>query len=134
MHCEKEERKELLRFIQWRKPELEAAFRYDQLATISRTGSGLSNLVAEITGGKAASQLKPELYLCVDNLTRKDHYTQLISKSASDLGRALAALDILAAVSGSYQQDFYHAMESAYNTSYNQLKELCYQHGYREGE
>lgn len=133
MQCNEKERESLLRFIR-NKPELEAAFRYDQLAALSSAVSVLSDAVAEITQGVADGKLLPGKYRNVDKLTTQEHRTGLISDAAASLGRALAALDALAAVSGAYPRDFRHSAEFAYETRYDRLKALCFRFGYREGE
>lgn len=133
MQCNEKEHDELLRFVRY-KPELEAAFRYDQLAALHSAVSVLSDAAAEITQSIADGKLLPNKHRNVDKLTTQDHRTGMIENAAGSLGRALAALEVLAVVSGAYQRDLRHSAEFAYEMRYDRLKALCYKNGYREEE
>lgn len=131
MQCNETERKALLTFIQ-NTPECHTALIFEQIATLSRASATLAKAVATIAQGFADSKLRPNRYLAIDSITRRDFRTEVYRQAASAFGDVLAALEVLSALSDALPQDFRHSAETAYHLRYNDLKTLCYLHGYRE--
>lgn len=49
---------------------------------------------------------------------------------ASALGRALAALEVLSALSDAFQREYLSSVEISQGIYYNELEKLCLKHGY----
>jgi len=124
-----ENQKALLEYVK-NVPEWQSALIYEQLASLNRAASALTNTSSYLEHGFANSKLRPDQYYRWDAATRRDWRTGPISSAASALGSALAALELLAALADAYQQDFQHAAEYAHNMHYNELEKLCIRHGY----
>lgn len=128
-----EQQKEVLHYAA-NIPEWQTALIYEQLAVLNRSASALSQAVAQLEQGFADSVLRPDRYYVADRDFRKDCNTGLFQDTASSLSRALAALELLAALSDSHQQDLRHSVSASCDFYYNDLKKLCLRHGYTEGK
>lgn len=112
-------------------PEWQTALICQQLAALNKAAAVLTKTSAHTEYGFAESKLRPDRYGSVDALTRKDRNTDVLSQAASALGNAQAALEILSALSNTFQRDFSSSVAFARECSYRQLEELCTRHGYR---
>lgn len=126
-----EKQKSLLTYIK-NVPEWQSALIYEQLASLNRAASALTNASSYLEHGFANSKLRPDQYYRWDAATRRDWRTGPISNAASAMGDALAALELLAALANAYQQDFQHSVEYSHGMHYNELENLCIKHGYQE--
>ena len=126
-----EKQKSLLAYIK-NVPEWQSALIYEQLASLNKAASALTNASSYLEHGFANSKLRPDQYYRWDAATRRDWRTGPISNAASAMGDALAALELLAALADAYQQDFQHAVEYTHDMHYNELEKLCIKHGYQE--
>ena len=126
-----EKQKSLLAYIK-NVPEWQSALIYEQLASLNRAASALTNASSYLEHGFANSKLRPDQYYRWDAATRRDWRTGPISNAASAMGDALAALELLAALANAYQQDFQHSVEYSHGMHYNELENLCIKHGYQE--
>lgn len=113
-------------------PEWQSALIYEQLASLNKAASALTNASSYLEHGFANSKLRPDQYYRWDAATRRDWRTGPISNAASAMGDALAALELLAALADAYQQDFQHAVEYTHGMHYDELEKLCIKHGYQE--
>lgn len=126
-----EKQKSLLVYIK-NVPEWQSALIYEQLTSLNKAASALTNASSYLEHGFANSKLRPDQYYRWDAATRRDWRTGPISNAASAMGDALAALELLAALADAYQQDFQHAVEYTHDMHYNELEKLCIKHGYQE--
>ncbi len=126
-----EKQKSLLTYIK-NVPEWQSALIYEQLASLNRAASALTNASSYLEHGFANSKLRPDQYYRWDAATRRDWRTGPISNAASAMGDALAALELLAALANAYQQDFQHSVEYSHGMHYDELEKLCIKHGYQE--
>lgn len=126
-----EKQKSLLAYIK-NVPEWQSALIYEQLASLNRAASALTNASSYLEHGFANSKLRPDQYYRWDAATRRDWRTGPISNAASAMGDALAALELLAALANAYQQDFQHSVEYSHGMHYDELEKLCIKHGYQE--
>lgn len=126
-----EKQKSLLAYIK-NVPEWQSALIYEQLASLNRAASALTNASSYLEHGFANSKLRPDQYYRWDAATRRDWRTGPISNAASAMGDALAALELLAALADAYQQDFQHSVEYSHGMHYDELEKLCIKHGYQE--
>ena len=76
--------------------------------------------------------LRPDRYYVQDRIYRKDQNTDLLQNTASTIGQALAALEVLAVLSDTFQQDLQHSAQFAHGLYYNELEKLCTKHGYTQ--
>lgn len=126
-----EKQKSLLAYIK-NVPEWQSALIYEQLASLNKAASALTNASSYLEHGFANSKLRPDQYYRWDAATRRDWRTGPISNAASAMGDALAALELLAALADAYQQDFQHSVEYSHGMHYDELEKLCIKHGYQE--
>ena len=54
----------------------------------------------------------------------------VLDSIASALGRALAALEVLSALSDAFQREYLSSVEISQGIYYNELEKLCLRHGY----
>ena len=59
-----------------------------------------------------------------------DCNTGVLDSIASALGRALAALEVLSALSDAFQREYLSSVEISQGIYYNELEKLCLRHGY----
>lgn len=133
MHCNESERSALLKYAK-NIPEYRTALLDLALGDLSDAAKKISWAVSDIASDFADSVIDPKHFHRIDRMTRRDWRSESISRAASACGCALAALDLLAALSDAHQQNFWHCAEHSYQMHYNKLKEICYLHGYREEE
>lgn len=112
-------------------PEWHRALLYEQFAALTDSASSLSMVVCRLAQGFADSKLRPRLYIrrapyCMDRTTEQLH------SAAASLGRALAALEMLAVLSDALQQDLQHTVQFAHDLHYRELETLCTDHGTKE--
>lgn len=131
MHCNESERSALLKYAK-NIPEYRTALLYLMLGDLSDAAKKISWAVSDIASDFADSVIDPKHFHRIDRMTRLDWRSESISRAASACGCALAAFDLLAALSDTYQQNFWHCAEHSYQMRCNKLKEICYLHGYRE--
>ena len=125
------ERKALLDFVR-NKPEWHSALIYQQLGTLNKTAATLSKMSAYLEQGFAESKLRPDRYFQLDRMTRKDALTGALLETATALGEALAALELITVLSDAHPQDFRYMAEYSCDLKYKHLGELCTRHKYKE--
>lgn len=125
--------KALLDFVR-NKPEWHSALIYQQLAILNKTAATLSKTSAYLEQGFALSKLRPDRYFQLDPMTRREALTGALLESATALGEALSALEVITALSDAHPQDFRHMAEYSCNLRYEHLYELCVRHGYKYKE
>ena len=103
-------------------PEWQSAMIYEQLAALNTSASKLAAATAYLEQGFADGKLRPGRYYVQDCSFR----------TASALGQALAALEVLAVLSDTFQQDLQHSAQFAHGLYYNELEKLCTKHGYTQ--
>lgn len=82
------------------------------------------------TGAGLYGKLRPDRYYCSDRVFRRDCNTGVLDSIASALGRALAALEVLSALSDAFQREYLSSVEISQGIYYNELEKLCLKHGY----
>ena len=113
-------------------PEWQSAMIYEQLAVLNTSASRLAAATAYLEQGFADGKLRPDRYYVQDRIYRKDQNTDLLQNTASTIGQALAALEVLAVLSDTFQQDLQHSAQFAHGLYYNELETLCTKHGYTQ--
>ena len=126
-----ETQKSLLGYVR-NVPEWQSAMIYEQLAALNTSASKLAAATAYLEQGFADGKLRPGRYYVQDCSFRKDQNTDLLQNTASALGQALAALEVLAVLSDTFQQDLQHSAQFAHGLYYNELEKLCTKHGYTQ--
>ena len=124
-------RKALLTYIQ-SVPEWQTALINEQLAVLNRSAATLEKTNAQIIQGFVDSKLHPDKYFSIDRLSRRDWLTGNLMQCSTALGEAMAALELITALSDAHPQDFQHMAEYSCNLRYERLYELCVRHGYKE--
>ena len=71
---------------------------YEQLAVLNTSASRLAAATAYLEQGFADGKLRPDRYYVQDRIYRKDQNTDLLQNTASTIGQALAALEVLAII------------------------------------
>jgi len=113
-------------------PEWQTALINEQLAVLNRSAATLEKTNAQIMQGFVDSKLRPDKYFSTDQLSRKDWLTGSLLQCSTALGEALAALELITALSDAHPQDFRHMAEYSCNLRYEHLYKLCIRHGYKE--
>ena len=126
-----ENQKSLLAYIK-NVPEWQSALIYEQLAVLNKAAADISTGTSTLEQGFADSKLRPNRYYCTDRLFRRDCNTGILDDIASALGRALAALEILSALSDAFQREYLHNVEFSRGIYYDELEKLCIKHGYKK--
>lgn len=126
-----EKQKSLLVYIK-NVPEWQSALIYDQLAELNKAAADISTGTSTLERGFADSKLRPDRYYCTDRIFRRDCNTGILDSIASALGRALAALEVLSALSDAFQREYLSSVEFSQGIYYNELEKLCIKHGYQE--
>lgn len=126
-----ENQKALLEYIK-NVPEWQSALIYEQLATLNDVAADISTGTSTLERGFADSKLRPNRYYCSDRIFRRDCNSSTLDKIASALGRALAALEILSALSDAFQREYLHNVEFSRSIYYDELEKLCIKHGYKK--
>ena len=80
-------------------PEWQSALIYEQLAALNKAAADISTGTSTLEQGFADGKLRPDRYYCSDRIFRRDCNTGVLDSIASALGRALAALEVLSALS-----------------------------------
>ena len=80
-------------------PEWQSALIYEQLAALNKAAADISTGTSTLEQGFADGKLRPDRYYCSDRVFRRDCNTGVLDSIASALGRALAALEVLSALS-----------------------------------
>ena len=85
-------------------PEWQSALIYEQLAALNKAAADISTGTSTLEQGFADGKLRPDRYYCSDRVFRRDCNTGVLDSIASALGRALAALEVLSALSDAFQR------------------------------
>lgn len=126
-----ENQKTLMEYIK-NVPEWQSALIYEQLAVLNKAAADISTGTSTLERGFADSKLRPNRYYCTDRLFRRDCNTGILDNIASALGMALAALEVLSALSDAFQREYLHNVEFSRSIYYNELEKLCIKHGYKK--
>lgn len=111
-------------------PEWQSALIYEQLAALNKAAADISTGTSTLELGFADGKLRPDRYYCSDRVFRRDCNTGVLDSIASALGRALAALEVLSALSDAFQREYLSSVEISQGIYYNELEKLCLKHGY----
>lgn len=111
-------------------PEWQSALIYEQLAALNKAAADISTGTSTLEQGFADGKLRPDRYYCSDRVFRRDCNTGILDSIASALGRALAALEVLSALSDAFQREYLSSVEISQGIYYNELEKLCLRHGY----
>ena len=111
-------------------PEWQSALIYEQLAALNKAAADISTGTSTLEQGFADGKLRPDRYYCSDRVFRRDCNTGVLDSIASALGRALAALEVLSALSDAFQREYLSSVEISQGIYYNELEKLCLKHGY----
>lgn len=111
-------------------PEWQSALIYEQLAALNKAAADISTGTSTLEQGFADGKLRPDRYYCSDRVFRRDCNTGVLDSIASALGRALAALEVLSALSDAFQREYLSSVEISQGIYYNELEKLCLRHGY----
>lgn len=111
-------------------PEWQSALIYEQLAALNKAAADISTGTSTLEQGFADGKLRPDRYYCSDRIFRRDCNTGVLNSIASALGRALAALEVLSALSDAFQREYLSSVEISQGIYYNELEKLCLRHGY----
>ena len=87
-------------------PEWQSALIYEQLAALNKAAADISTGTSTLEQGFADGKLRPDRYYCSDRVFRRDCNTGVLDSIASALGRALAALEVLSALSDAFQREY----------------------------
>lgn len=93
-------------------PEWQSALIYEQLAAMNKAAADISTGTSTLEQGFADGKLRPDRYYCSDRVFRRDCNTGVLDSIASALGRALAALEVLSALSDAFQRSTSPASKS----------------------
>ena len=94
-------------------PEWQSALIYEQLAVLNKAAADISTGTSTLEQGFADGKLRPDRYYCSDRIFR-----------------ALAALEVLSALSDAFQREYLSSVEISQGIYYNELEKLCLRHGY----
>ncbi len=113
-------------------PEWQSALIYDQLATLNKAASELSQATGALERGFADGVLRPDRFYVTDPDIRKDYRTSVLEHPIFALGKALAALEVLGTLSDTRPVDFPGRLLFFHDQYYDNLAKLCKEHGYME--
>jgi len=124
-----EKQKSLLAYIK-NVPEWQSALIYDQLAALNSSAARISTGTSTLERGFANGVLRPDTYYASDRIFRRDCNTGILDDIASALGMALAAAEVLSALSDAFQREYLASVEFSHSVYYDNLEKLCTKRGY----